>query len=90
MFCYQPTAPGDYTTFTAMTFTFPAGQTSITIPVDTTEDGVSELLEQFTATLSNPSEGLTVGDDDVATIEIEDDDRKYNWLRSTSLLSVPY
>ena len=75
-----------------MTFTFPAGQTSIMIPVDTTEDGVSELLEQFTATLSNLSEGLTVGDDDEATIEIGDDDRKYNWLRSTltlSLLSVP-
>ena len=57
-----------------MTITFPAGQTSITFPVDTTEDEIAELLEQFTATLSNPSEGLIVGANEQALIEIVDDD----------------
>ena len=77
IFLLSPTASGDYSAFTAMTITFPAGQTSVMIPVDTTEDEIAELLEQFTATLSNPSEGLIVGDDDVATIEIGDDDCEY-------------
>ena len=59
-----------------MTITFPAGQTSIMIPVDITEEGLAEQQEQFTATLSNLSEGLVLGDNDVATIVIGDADRK--------------
>jgi hypothetical protein len=46
-----------------------------TTTVPTTEDSISELTEQFTATLTNPgTAGLTVGPDDTATVTINDDD----------------
>ena len=49
--------------------TFAAGQTQLPIPVDTTSDEIAELPEDFTALLSNPSEGLVVGRD-TATVTI--------------------
>ncbi len=51
-------APGDYTT-TAGTLTVPAGQLCATISVPVIDDGVSEVLEEFTVQLSNPS-GATI------------------------------
>ena len=59
-----------------MTITFPAGVTSVTVPVTTTSDDLSELQEMFDATLSNPSDDLTVGADDKATVVIDDNNRK--------------
>ena len=66
-------APGDYLTV-VRTITFPAGTTEAFIAVNTTEDSISELPEQFTALLSNPSEGLVVGPIDTAAVDIMDDD----------------
>ena len=54
-----------------MTITFPAGTTEFIIPVLTALDGVAEMDEHFTVTLTNPSEGFAVGD--TATINIMDD-----------------
>ena len=56
------------------TITFATGQREIVIPVTTTENSIAEQLEFFTAVLSNPSEGLTVGDQDTAIITVEDDE----------------
>lgn len=67
-------AGSDYTT-AATTITFPVGVTEITIPVNTTQDQIAELPEDFTALLSNPSEGLAIGAEDTATVTITDDDR---------------
>ena len=46
------------------------------MPVDTTEDQIAELTEQFEAVLTDPSEGLNLGLADVALATIEDDDGK--------------
>ena len=60
-----------------VTVTFPAGQTSQTVSVMTTEDSISEERETFTVTLSNPvGGGFAVGPNDRATIDINDDDCK--------------
>lgn len=57
-----------------MTVTFPAGTTELMIPINTTEDEIAEFPETFTALLSDPSEGLTVGAQDTATVNIVDDE----------------
>ena len=61
------------------TITFPAGTTTQPVPVDTLNDGISESTENFGAELSNPNgAGLTLslGDQDTATADIMDNDRK--------------
>ena len=58
------------------TITFSAGDETAPIIVTTTEDNVDEVVERFTARLSDPSEGLTIGDADTATVDIIDDDGK--------------
>ena len=72
-----PAGPnGDYTTVT-QTVTFPAGQTSQTVPVNTLDDQLSEELESFGASLSSPiGNGLSfsVGSQDMATVDIVDND----------------
>ena len=62
-------APVDYTT-TAGTVTFAPGETGATVPVPVVNDGVAEMDETFTVTLSNPM-NVTV-DDGMATGTIED------------------
>ena len=62
-------APVDYTT-TAGTVTFAPGETEKTVPVPVVDDGVAEMDETFTVTLSNPM-NVTV-DDGMATGTIED------------------
>lgn len=73
---FSPAAGSDYTTVT-MTITFPAGTTELAIPVNTTDDEIAELPEDFTALLSNPSQGLAVGAQDTATVTITDNDGVY-------------
>ena len=62
-------APVDYTT-TAGTVTFAPGETEATVPVPVVDDGVAEMDETFTVTLSNPM-NVTVNDG-MATGTIED------------------
>ena len=57
-----------------MTVTFPAGTTEMTVSVPTTQDNTAEEVEMFTAMLSEPTDGLTLGEDSTATVAIEDDD----------------
>lgn len=59
-----------------VTVTFPAGTVTQTVSVQTTEDSLSEGPERFTATLSNPTgtDGFGIGPNNVATVNINDDD----------------
>ena len=72
---YFATDGSDYTGVT-MTITFEAGVTEFRVPVDTTDDQLAEQPEDFFATLSNPSAGLTVGAADRATVNIADNEGK--------------
>ncbi len=67
-----PGAGNDYTT-TAGTLTFVAGDLSETINVPILNDNVAEPAEAFTATLSSPSAGATLGAATPATVTINDD-----------------
>ena len=57
-----------------MTLTFTAGQTTVPIPVTTTNDIISELTETFFAQLSNPSAGVVLGGQSRASVDILDND----------------
>jgi hypothetical protein len=82
------TATDDYTGITNRVITFPAGAIEATTTVATTEDSISELPEQFTATLTNPTAGLTLGSDDTATVTINDDDGESKGFKKICMLSV--
>ena len=66
-------APGDYIS-TTTTITFPAGSIIRTVSVQTVNDNIDERLEKFSVQVSNPSEGLTLGPDILAQINIIDND----------------
>ena len=53
--------------------TFPAGTTLSTVVVSTTDDVVAELDEEFSAVLSNPSQG-SISSNDMASVFINDND----------------
>jgi len=65
-----PKAGADYTAKT-LTLTFPAGVSTMNIPVAIINDAVSELDETFTVRLSNPT-GAILGTPSVATVSIVD------------------
>lgn len=67
--------PGDYSTVT-QTLTFQPGQTSAQFPVQTKTDNLDELQEDFSLSLSSPTNGAVLGDDRVATVAINDIDCK--------------
>ena len=73
IFSSSSETPDDYT-MTVMTVTFPAGETQMSVTVPTTEDDTAEETEMFTAVLSDPTNGLTLGDDSTARAMIEDND----------------
>lgn len=52
------------------TVTFLAGTRSAIVFVSTINDGLSEETETFTASISNPSDGLTLGTQSTATVSI--------------------
>ena len=60
------------------TATFPAGETTTTVPCPINDDAIAELTENFSAVLTIPaaaaSQGITKGADDTATINILDND----------------
>ena len=58
------------------TLTFPAESVTASATVTTREDDTQEGPESFTATLSDPTNGLTLGTATSATVEIIDDDGK--------------
>jgi hypothetical protein len=66
-------ADQDYTA-TNGTLTFAAGERLKLIPVDITNDGVSETDETFTITLHNPSNGTVLGAVVTATVTIRAND----------------
>jgi hypothetical protein len=77
------TADSDYTSVSATTLSFAAGETSQDVTIDSTSDTTDEVDETLTVTLSNPSNGtLDTGDDlgnaasadNVATVTITNDD----------------
>ena len=68
------TAPEDYSSISRRILEFPAGDTSVMIPVDTAQDVIAEGNEGFEAILSNPTNGLELGSQDRADVTIRDDD----------------
>ena len=64
----------DFTTITTTTLTIPAGQTSATFDVVTTEDNIDEANETGTITLQNASNASITGDTTTADFVITDDD----------------
>ena len=62
----------DYTAASG-TVTIPAGDSSATITIATTEDSNIEINDEFTVVISNPPTGVTIGDD-TATGTITNDD----------------
>ena len=64
----------DFTTITTTTLTIPAGQTSATFDVVTTEDSTDEANETGTITLQNASNASITGDTTTADFVITDDD----------------
>lgn len=72
------TYTNDYTTNPVGTSTFTlnvaASATSVSFDVTVVDDSDQESSESFTATISNPSSGLTVGCTDVLTFTITDND----------------
>lgn len=72
-------APSDYGAIVDMVITFPAGETSVTFPVPTEDDNIFEDMESFEGFLSNPSGDVVLGCNNVATVQITDNDRKAYW-----------
>ena len=70
------------------TLTFPAGATELTVPVDTIDDSLTEIQENFGATLSNPSQGVSVGDQSVAVVIITDNDESKWRVLNVHLLTI--
>ena len=68
------TAGDDYTALTSSTVTITAPNTSTTYTVTIDDDSDAESNETFTATLSNPSSGVSLGTNTVHTYSIEDND----------------
>ena len=68
------TAPNDYG---SLTFTLPflVGRAAATINLNTVEDSTIEGIETFSVTLSNPTNGLTLGYQVVTVVTIQDDDK---------------
>jgi hypothetical protein len=58
------------------TLTFAAGQTRVSVPVDTIDDQRAELQEAFRALLFSPSDSLVIGALDTATVTVTDDESK--------------
>ena len=65
---------------------FPRGTTTTNVEIQTTEDGIAEIVETFTLQIFIPEElndrqkgtGVVMGSINVTTIEIKDDDSKYS------------
>jgi len=66
-------APGDYTS-TSNTLTFTSAQTSQTFNVTTIDDAAVESAETFTASLSSPTGGATLGTPNSVSAIINDND----------------
>ena len=69
------TAPDDYEAVNR-SIIFPAGETTVMITISTVEDQVAEGNEIFNAFLENPMDGLLLGADSEAMVEILDNDSK--------------
>ena len=58
----------------SLSITFGAGETEFIVPVSTIDDNIIEQQESFGATLLNPTNGLVVGSEGTAVINIIDND----------------
>ena len=74
MHTHTSLAGSDYTGVPTTTIVFAAGETQSSFDVVILDDEVAEQPESFTASLSNPIQGLMLGGDIIATVNIEDDE----------------
>ena len=72
--------------------TFPAGSSTAELTIDITDDDIAELTERFTAHLSVSQSvsdlGVSVGSDDTATVDIEDNDGECMDMAQASILFI--
>ena len=82
------TAVADYVAFNT-TVTFPVGQTSIRFPVNFVNDNIFELPESLRARLTIESgNGVQVGLNNIATINITDNDGKVVSQNNIKILCI--
>ena len=70
------TAPDDYTSI-IRTVTFAPGQSEAFVPFSTLSDSVIEGTHSFSAVISNPSPGVTLGNS-IATVDITEEQGECN------------
>ncbi|MFM6669713.1 MAG: Calx-beta domain-containing protein, partial [Dolichospermum sp.] len=68
-------APGDYTN-TPITVNFANGETSKTVTIPIIDDSIFEATETINLSLSNPTNGVTIGSQNSAIVNIIDNDFK--------------
>ncbi len=77
---WYSTAPSDYTPLSTSTpITIPAGDTSVSVEVDTIENDINEDSEIFDAILFSTT-GAVFGADTIASVSITDNDRKRSFI----------
>ena len=81
-------APGDYTAIGATQLTFAPGDKTKTFAVTIIDDGSDENDETVTLDLSSVSSSATIGDNDPATLTIEDNDDPPDVSFSTATQAV--
>ena len=83
-------APDDYTSVTSRTVTFPAVSTQQTVAVQTSTDSMVDNSETFTATLSDPTNGLQLGSAVTGTATILDRKKLYHTSYQQPHISYVY
>ena len=71
-FLHKSTADSDDYTTVSRTLTFQPGATSVSFPVTASTDLIDEDQEEFSITLSNPTNDAMLGSDDSAMVFIDD------------------
>ena len=75
-FLHKSTTDSDDYTTVSRTLTFQPGTTSVSFPVSASTDQIDEVQEDFSITLSNPTNDAVVGSDDSAMVFIDDGNSK--------------
>ncbi|WP_420592510.1 Calx-beta domain-containing protein [Robiginitalea biformata] len=68
--------PSDYARIQNQTFTIPAGQNSVVVPVSVVADDQAEPDETFDVEIDQPSAGAVIGANDVGVGTIQNDDQQ--------------
>ena len=82
-FLHKSTADSDDYTTVSRTLTFQPGTTSVSFPVTASTDQIDEVQEEFSISLSNPTNDAMLGSDDRARVFIDDGNSEYEFNNKT-------